>query len=327
MVEPKVACWVIDHPAHAQALLPFIKEGSTNDLIVATIRPDVKHLIEQSEGIMPRREIVWVERPAGPSVGKISRILIARRRLKLVERIFRKRQSTEREIEQVIAIAAPLELMAAKRLGVKKRLYISDNEIDHISHRLALRSANQILVPESWNQELDGDFLLKSKKAKKAVHRFPGNKSHVYLRPATIDFSNDSGKRILVRRLIGGGVHDSEMITLGEIKLDCTIDEHTEGDMIEQPWSLPNSTLNYHGVITQSVSLATESASLGVPTLLVSKAKRGILTNLVELGSLTIIQESDNQNSRIAEWLENLGDFTINEWPDALNTWRKIIQH
>ena len=60
---------------------------------------------------------------------------------------------------------------------------------------------------------------------------------------------------------------------------DCTIDEHTEGDMIEQPWSLPNSTLNYHGVITQSVSLATESASLGVPTLLVSKAKRGVLTN------------------------------------------------
>mgnify|MGYP001170392790 CR=1 FL=1 len=327
MVEPKVSCWVIDHPAHAQALLPFIKEGSTNDLIVATIRPDVKHLIAESEGIMPRREIIWVERPAGPSVGKIGKVLIARRRIKQIERALRGRQSTEREIEQVIAIAAPLELIAAKRAGVKKRLYISDNEIDHISHRLALRSANQILVPESWNQELDGGFLLKVNKANKSVHRFPGNKSHVYLRPATIATSNDSGKRILVRRLIGGGVHDSEMISLGKINLDCTIDEHTEGDMIEQPWSLPNNTLNYHGVITQSVSLATESASLGVPTLLVSKAKRGVFTSLVELGVLTTIQESNDQNGRFIEWLENLENFMISEWPDALNTWRDVIQN
>ena len=175
--------------------------------------------------------------------------------------------------------------------------------------------------------DLDGGFMSKANKKGIPVQKFPGNKAHVYLRPATIVDELPDGKRIMVRRLVGGGIHDSEMVRLDDITLECILEEHTEGDALEQPWSLPNRTLDYDGVITQSVSLATESASLGVPTLLVSNAKRGIMDELVEMGILTVIDSGEEQNSRIGKWADELDTHSIDTWPDALKIWREVIQN
>ena len=158
MVAATITCWVIDHPAHAQALLPSIKQGSTDDIIIATSRPDVEHLLATSEGVMPRREMLWVERPAGHKVGKVTQLLRARRRIRLVRQVLKARRASGREIDQIVVIAAPLELRAAKRSGIPRRLYISDNEGDHISHRLALGASTEILLPGSWRFSCQGEW-------------------------------------------------------------------------------------------------------------------------------------------------------------------------
>ncbi len=334
MVAATITCWVIDHPAHAQALLPFIKQGSTDDLIIATRRPEVEHLLATSEGVMPRREMLWVERPVGHEVGKITRLLRARRRINLVRQTMKARRSSDREINQIVVIAAPLELRAAKRSGIPRRIYISDNEGDHISHRLALGASTEILLPDSWLGEMDGGFLAKASSKRLRIHRFGGNKAHVYLRPATLVESRPDGagdgKRIMVRRLLGGGIHDREivdMVDVGQLDLDCEIDEHIEGERLPEPWSLPNRTLDYEGVLTQSVTLATESASLGVPTMLISSAERGVFTELLASGALTICDNFESQGAEISAWLSDLYQIDLGEWPDTLAQWQSIIHN
>ena len=332
MVAATITCWVIDHPAHAQALLPFIKQGSTDDIIIATSRPDVEHLLATSEGVMPRREMLWVERPAGYKVGKITQLLRARRRIRLVRQVLKARRASGREIDQIVVIAAPLELRAAKRSGIPRRLYISDNEGDHISHRLALGASTEILLPGSWRGEMDGGFLAKANGKGLRIHRFGGNKAHVYLRPATLVESRPDGvgdgKRIMVRRLLGGGIHDGEivdMVDVEQLDLDCEIDEHIEGERLPKPWSLPNRTLDYEGVLTQSVTLATESASLGVPAMLISSAERGVFTELLASGALTICDNIESQGAEISAWLSELQQIDFGEWPDTLAQWQSII--
>ena len=332
MVAPTITCWVIDHPAHAQALLPFIRQGSTDDLIIATRRPDVEHLLATGEGVLPRRETLWVERPVGPEVGKIARLLLARRRITLVRQALKSRRASDREIDQIVVIAAPLELRAAKRSGIPRRLYISDNEGDHISHRLALGVSTEILLPDSWRGEMDGGFLAKANSKGMRIHRFGGNKAHVYLRPATLVESRPDGggdgKRIMVRRLLGGGIHDGEivdMVDVGKLDLDYEIDEHIEGERLPEPWSLPNRTLDYTGVLTQSVTLATESASLGVPAMLISSAGRGVFTELLASGALTICDNIESQGAEISAWLADLHQSDCGEWPDTLAEWQSII--
>lgn len=361
MVEVFTTCWVIDHPAHAQALLPFIKEGSTHDLIIATKRPDVEHLLATSEGVMPRREMLWVERPVGNGVGKIARLSRARRRFITVRQALKARRAGTRhgeqesahksggQIDQIVVIAAPLELRAAKRAGIPRRLYISDNEGDHFSHRLALGASTEILLPDSWRGDLDGGFLAKAERKGLGIHRFSGNKAHVYLRPVTLveqreppvggatgaagaageGMAAEAGKRIMVRRLLGGGIHDGEMvemIDLEKLGLDCEIDEHIEGEKLPEPWSLPNHTLNYDGVLTQSVTLATESASLGVATLLISSAERGVFGELLASGVLNICDKVENQIAEITAWLSDPQQTDCGEWPDTLAQWNSFIQ-
>lgn len=376
MVEVFTTCWVIDHPAHAQALLPFIKEGSTHDLIIATKRPDVEHLLATSEGVMPRREMLWVERPVGNGVGKIARLSRARRRFITVRQALKARRAGTRhgeqesahksggQIDQIVVIAAPLELRAAKRAGIPRRLYISDNEGDHFSHRLALGASTEILLPDSWRGDLDGGFLAKAERKGLGIHRFSGNKAHVYLRPVTLveqreppvggaaseaseageagaagtagtagaageGMAAEAGKRIMVRRLLGGGIHDGEMVEMIELEklgLDCEIDEHIEGEKLPEPWSLPNHTLNYDGVLTQSVTLATESASLGVATLLISSAERGVFGELLASGVLNICDKVENQIAEITAWLSDPQQTDCGEWPDTLAQWNSFIQ-
>ena len=54
-----------------------------------------------------------------------------------------------------------------------------------------------------------------------------------------------------------------------------------EGD----PWALDRELAAHDGVITQSVTLASEAALLGTPTLLVSRAERGFLDRLEREGA------------------------------------------
>ena len=58
-------CWVLDHPAHVRLLTPFLREGTTADLIVACERPEVRTMLEQGDGRLPRRQTLWVPRPVG----------------------------------------------------------------------------------------------------------------------------------------------------------------------------------------------------------------------------------------------------------------------
>ena len=60
-------CWVLDHPAHVRLLAPFMRAGQSNDVIIATNRIEVKNLIDQGDGHIPRRQIHWVDRTDGQS--------------------------------------------------------------------------------------------------------------------------------------------------------------------------------------------------------------------------------------------------------------------
>ena len=63
-------CWVVDHPAHARLLAPFLRCSNNNDVIIATKRKEVKDLIDAGDGYIPRRQIHWVERPVGKGIRK-----------------------------------------------------------------------------------------------------------------------------------------------------------------------------------------------------------------------------------------------------------------
>ena len=92
---------------------------------------------------------------------------------------------------------------------------------------------------------------------------------------------------MLVRRLQGGGVHDGdELVAIPEDALNglmtTAADENEyEGD----PWGLDRELAVHDGVITQSVTLASEAVLLGTPTLLVSRAERGFLDRLEREGA------------------------------------------
>lgn len=307
--EGSVTCWVIDHPAHAQTFMPFIRQGNTSDLLICCDRPDVRHLLERGEGVLPRRQILWVTRPAGISVGKIKRLSIALKRYKTVRKELQMRNGTSRQIKRIIGLGTPIELYAAKRSGIKSRLYISDVEPDHFSHKWALKSTTDILIPLCWKNDLDGGFIAKAVAKGIEVHHFPGTKPHVYLRPITFSSSASDTRqvKVLIRSLLGGGIHDErEIIPLPNIAWEgLVIDSHTEGDRLDKPWELPNSLLNYDAVITQSVSLASEAAVLGVPVFLCSKAERGVLNWLEENGApLTRLRNPVDAQAELETWIE-----------------------
>ena len=58
-------CWVLDHPAHVRLLAEYLRNGTTADLIVACERPEVRAMLENGDGRLPRRQTLWVPRPVG----------------------------------------------------------------------------------------------------------------------------------------------------------------------------------------------------------------------------------------------------------------------
>jgi predicted glycosyltransferase len=84
-----------------------------------------------------------------------------------------------------------------------------------------------------------------------------------------------------------------------------------------------------NGVITQSVTMASEAVILGVPTLLVTKAKRGFLDRLQEDGyPLFIAREHDE--SILAAWLAGLhllDALEIPNWPNTKSEMLDLLKH
>ena len=90
--------------------------------------------------------------------------------------------------------------------------------------------------------------------------------------------------KIVVRRLIGDGVHDSgEVLEIPDSLLDG-IDsmQADEGKYDGDPWEFLSMISMQDGVISQSVTVASEAVLMGVPTLLVSNAERGFLDDVID---------------------------------------------
>lgn len=278
-------CWVIDHPAHARLLAEVMRAGSTADLIVATERPEVRSMLAHGDGRLPRRQTRWVQRPVGE--GRYRKAL---HRLRSVQRFLKQAERDgQGPVERVVAVGASLELMAAKprwwrRSRVRERWYVSDTEVNHVAHRLALKSATDAVLPTHWREDLDGGF---QEAFNGRVHKLDGLHGHVHLAPLRRPSKVSSPPRIVVRRLKGGGVHDGdELVLLPEDALDGVVTTIVdENDVQGDPWRLDHELATHDGVITQSVTLASEAVLLGTPTLLVSKAERGFLDRLEAEGA------------------------------------------
>ena len=265
-------CWVLDHPAHVRLLAPFIRESGTSDLIIACDRLEVRALLDQGDGVIPRRQTIFVPRPIGN--GRYRKAL---KRMSIVKKFLK-----GKSVKRIISIGAALELRVAKRLGVGKRIYVSDTEVNHLAHKLSRKFLTDVIIPTHWNSEIDGSALENWQKAECTIHRLNGLHGHVHLRPQLRPKEVSDPPRILVRRLKGNGIHDSEEIIPipNEILHDLDLVNADEDEYDKNPWELDKVISSCDGVITQSVTLASEAVILNVPTLLVSKAKRGFLDRL-----------------------------------------------
>ena len=90
------------------------------------------------------------------------------------------------------------------------------------------------------------------------------------------------------------------------------------------PWRLDRELAAHDGVITQSVTLASEAALLGTPVLLISAAERGFLDRLEQEGApLFRWRGSDDENEWGAVHAQFLAGLHLTDalepavWPDA----------
>ena len=303
--------WVIDHPAHARLLAPMMREmSSPDDVIIACDRFEVRSMIEFADGHLPRRKTVWVPRPVGKGKWKkaYDRMRISTREL--------------RHVDLVISVGAPLELRAAPRNS--RRIYITDTEVNHKAHRLV--RATDIVIPSHFNEAYAKPLMRK----KARFHRLDGLHGHVHLRPQLRPEKVSDPPRILLRKLIGDGIHDAEEILkipdswLVGLEIHNADENEVDGD----PWQLDSLVASMDGVITQSVTLASEAVILGVPTLLVTKAVRGFLDRLSEDGFPLFITR-DHDEEVYTNWLAGLhltDSLDLPEWPSTQSQLLKILQ-
>ena len=304
--------WVIDHPAHARLLAPIMRELSeTDDVIIACDRKEVRSMIENCDGHLPRRETVWVPRPVGKGKWRNAwkRSRISKRALK--------------RVSKVVSVGAPIELRSSPKKA--RRIYITDTEVNHLAHSLA--TPTDIIIPTHFIDSLAGPLMKKKSK----FHRIDGLHGHVHLHPHMRPSSISNPPKVLIRRLLGDGIHDSdEILNIPSDWLEgLDLSYADENKITENPWELTTKISQMDGVLTQSVTLASEAVLLGVPTLLVSKARRGFLDRLVEEGHpLFIAQEIDE--SILAAWLAGLHLTDALEepnWPDTKSELIDLIKY
>ena len=299
--------WVIDHPAHARLLAPIMRELSeTDDVIIACDRKEVRSMIENCDGHLPRRETVWVPRPVGK--GKWRN---AWKRSRISKKALNR-------VSKVVSVGAPIELRSSPKKA--RRIYITDTEVNHLAHSLA--TPTDIIIPTHFIDSLAGPLMKKKSK----FHRIDGLHGHVHLHPHIRPSSISNPPKVLIRRLLGDGIHDSEEILSIPNKwlegLDLSYAD--ENEITDNPWDLTTKISQMDGVLTQSVTLASEAVLLGVPTLLVSKAKRGFLDRLVEEGHPLFIAEEIDE-SILAAWLAGLHLTDALEEPNWPNTKSELI--
>ena len=318
-------CWVFDHPAHVRLLAPFLRSGTESDVIIATNRHEVRQLIESSEGVLPRRQTIWVERPVGKG-----RYRTAWKRMRTVRQELKSASKGGIRFERIVAVGAPLELRVAKKLGIPKRWYISDTEINHFAHKLARNVATNAIFPTHWDESIDDGWLNKFSQ-KVNLHRLNGLHGHVHLRPQLRPVQVQDPPSFVVRRLQGDGIHDSDEVLeipnqiLEGIDITYADESKYEGD----PWQFIAMLSQHNAVITQSVTVASESVLMGVPTLLVSDAKRGFLNRLESEGYplFRLTSQSDVEEIQ-AQFLAGLfltEALELPEWPDAQHQFAEFI--
>ena len=59
--------------------------------------------------------------------------------------------------------------------SISHRYYISDTEVNHIAHNLALKSATHIIIPSHWDESLDGGFMQQAQAKGIKIHRLDGS--------------------------------------------------------------------------------------------------------------------------------------------------------
>ena len=321
-------CWVFDHPAHVRLLAPFLQAGQSDDVIIATQRKEVENLLKDGDGHLPRRQTHWVVRPVGDNRRKK-----ALGRWRSSHRFLRQCNQQGNPIERIVSIGAPLELMAWRSPFLRRRLasiverwYISDTEVNHLAHRLARKAVTDVVLPTHWRSDLDGGFLEQLNGTR--VHRLDGLHGHVHLRPSLRPAVVSDPPRVLVRRLVGGGIHDDEeLIEIPDEVFDGLSTTLADEDAYSgDAWALDRELAAHDCVITQSVTLASEAALLGTPTLLISKAERGFLDRLESAGYPLFrwksTCEGDEWKDLQAQFLTGIHLTEILEpepWPNARN--------
>jgi len=327
---------VLNHPAHLQLLSGFIRGGNENDLLIITQRPEIDFMLSSKEvsNYLPKREIVRVPRLAGRNVGILKKIIRAFVRKKIVNKAFKSRvKNSKYRIERIVSIGAPIELRVGRKRKIDQRWYVSDTEPNIIAHKLGMYYATDILLPHHWDEENDGGWLKRVLKKRIRVHHYHGVHGHVHL--SKIDKSPTNlydKKKLLVRKIIGDGIHDhNEILNFDDslIRDDFEIEFQNEIDPEKAKWTLPNELIKYDGVLTQSVTLATESTIQGVPTLLISKAKRGFLKYLNSEYN-NFYRMSEIEPLLVKEWSdsifssEKLGTKSIS-WPNTRMRWVELL--
>lgn len=315
-------CWVLDHPAHAQLFAPFIQNGTPVDIIVATKRKEVEAMLACQSSPLPKRHILSVQRPVGRRVLPIQREVRALRRILAVSSLLKRRNITGKPIEKIVVKGAALELRAAKRAKIPRRIYLTDTEVNHTAHRIALSAATEVILTPNWRDDLDGGFHAACKERGLKVHILEGELPHSYLTQGGSPGSLTRGEevaslgtgggvpRIIHRALVGGGIHDrGERVSAAPLIPDLGMKVTTvaENHPIHDPWGLVAAISEFDGALSESVTLAHEAVLLGVPTLLVSKAKRGFLDAHLGGGLLFRIDSTQKGvalNNEVAAWRE-----------------------
>ena len=264
-------------------------------------------MIEYCDGHLPRRKTVWVPRPVGKG------------RWKKAWKRSRASKKALKNVSKIVSIGAPLELRAAPRKA--KKIYITDTEINHLAHRLA--TPTDVIIPNHFIVSLAGPLM----KKKCNFHRIDGLHGHVHLQPHLRPSSISDPPKILTRRLQGDGIHDSdEILSIPEDWLDGIDLSYADENQVDgNPWDLTTIMSGMDGVITQSVTLASEAVLLGLPTLLVSKARRGFLDRLVNDGYPLFIA-TEHDESILAAWLAGIHLTDALDEPDWPNTRLEILE-